>query len=172
MSAVGQAQRGRFDIVAGDALLHPVALIAIALLLVNDQVLKQLAPGVVTGKLSDFAGMVFFPLLLQAVWEVGSSVFGLRSLASQRVLALAIVATGLVFAAIQVMPAAGDAYRSVLGWLQWLVGGAPWVLFGRPIGNSQPANLTPDPTDLVALPALLVAYVIGRARARAGAREQ
>ena len=36
---------------------------AILVLLINDHLLKGAAPGWVTGKLSDFAGLVFFPLL-------------------------------------------------------------------------------------------------------------
>jgi hypothetical protein len=39
-------------------------LFAVAVLIVNDHVLKHRFPGLVTGKLSDFAGLFFFPLLL------------------------------------------------------------------------------------------------------------
>ncbi|MFT5682697.1 MAG: hypothetical protein ACI8RZ_003621, partial [Myxococcota bacterium] len=48
-----------------DPLLHPVTLTAMALLAVNDHWAKYALTGVVTGKLSDFAGLVFFPLLLE-----------------------------------------------------------------------------------------------------------
>ena len=41
--------------------MHPVALAAIAVLVVNDHVLKSAYPGWLTGKLSDIAGLVFFP---------------------------------------------------------------------------------------------------------------
>ncbi|MBX6387020.1 MAG: hypothetical protein IRZ07_29260, partial [Microbispora sp.] len=43
---------------------HPATLTAIAVLLVNDHLLKHLWPGVVTGKLSDVAGMLVAPPLL------------------------------------------------------------------------------------------------------------
>ncbi len=46
-------------------LLHPVSLASMALLGLNDHVLKGLFPGLITGKLSDFAGLVFFPLVLE-----------------------------------------------------------------------------------------------------------
>src|SRR5690606_8292496 len=48
--------------VAGDGLLHPAPLAAIGLLLLNDHWLKAAFPGSITGKLSDFAGLAFFPL--------------------------------------------------------------------------------------------------------------
>jgi hypothetical protein len=47
-------------------LKHPATIASIALLVVNDHVLKALAPSWVTGKLSDFAGLFFFPFLLAA----------------------------------------------------------------------------------------------------------
>ncbi|OGO18880.1 MAG: hypothetical protein A2Z14_10995 [Chloroflexi bacterium RBG_16_48_8] len=42
-------------------------LLSIGLLLVNDHVLKNCAPSFLTGKLSDFAGLFFFPILLTAL---------------------------------------------------------------------------------------------------------
>ena len=42
-------------------------LIALAILVINDHVLKALAPGIVTGKLSDFAGLFAFAVFLCAV---------------------------------------------------------------------------------------------------------
>jgi hypothetical protein len=51
------------------ALLHPLWSVSLAVLLVNDQVLKGagLLPGWLTGKLSDFAGFLLFPMLLGAL---------------------------------------------------------------------------------------------------------
>ncbi|GIH24228.1 hypothetical protein Aph01nite_25380 [Acrocarpospora phusangensis] len=43
---------------------HPLTVAAVAVLLLNDHVFKALWPGVVTGKLSDFAGLVVAPPLL------------------------------------------------------------------------------------------------------------
>lgn len=48
-------------------LLHPIALVALATLIINDRFLKSAWPSWWTGKLSDVAGMMFFPLLLAAV---------------------------------------------------------------------------------------------------------
>ena len=43
------------------ALASPVAVVSLVLLVLNDHVLKQAWPGVVTGKLSDVAGLVVAP---------------------------------------------------------------------------------------------------------------
>ena len=116
----------------GRALLTPTWLAALALLGVNDHLLKGagLLPGALTGKLSDFAGMLVAPVLLAAI-------LGLRS---RRGLLWCHAAVGAVFAAIKVSPAAADAWS----WLMGLVGPA-WVI-------------TVDPTDLLALPALALGW--------------
>ena len=41
---------------------------SLAVLLLNDFWLKRAAPGVITGKLSDFAGIAIVTLLLLATW--------------------------------------------------------------------------------------------------------
>jgi len=51
----------------GRLLLHPAALAALVALVVNDHALKERFPGVVTGKVSDLAGMVVAPLVLVTV---------------------------------------------------------------------------------------------------------
>ncbi|MBN2007155.1 MAG: hypothetical protein JXA21_27640, partial [Anaerolineae bacterium] len=48
-------------------LTHPLCWLAVGLLLLNDHVLKRAAPSALTGKLSDFAGLFFFPFLAAAV---------------------------------------------------------------------------------------------------------
>ena len=152
--------------VPGDGLLHPLVLLAIGLLVLNDHLLKEAWPGAVTGKLSDFAGLFFFPLLLQALWEVGTAALGRPSQASRKVLLVSIVMTGVVFSAVQLVPVAGDTYRYGLGSLQWLAGLLPGAFLDRPYtATPVPVLLTPDPTDLIALPMLVVAYVIGARRA-------
>ena len=53
---------------AGVITTWPFVLSLVALLL-NDFWLKRAAPGVVTGKLSDFAGLAIVTLLLLALWQ-------------------------------------------------------------------------------------------------------
>lgn len=145
------------DGVPGDRLLHPVVLAAIALLAVNDHVLKAVVDNWWTGKLSDFAGLVFFPVLLQAAWEWGRYALGHGVRRSDRVLLAAVIATGVVFSAAQLLPQADAAYRFALGLLQWPLhalaeGGAPL----------RPVEHVADAGDLIALPFLAVAWWAGR----------
>ncbi|MBI4956548.1 MAG: hypothetical protein HY908_31315 [Myxococcales bacterium] len=129
--SVGARADGGFD--TWRAVAHPVWLGALALLLLNDHYLKGsgLLPGAVTGKLSDLAGMLVAPALLAALLRVRTG----------RGLALAHVATGLVFAAIKLSPAAAAAFA-------WLTALTPF-----------PWRITVDPTDLfAALPALALSY--------------
>jgi hypothetical protein len=130
--------------------MHPISIAAIGLLLVNDHLLKEAWPGAVTGKLSDIAGLVFFPLLLTYVWRL---VTGGTSRASVLV---AIVVTGTFFSLIQVSPLAGDLYRHSLGLIQF-----PFRLLA---GGDRPVAvlLTADPTDLLALPSLLLSWWISK----------
>jgi hypothetical protein len=70
--------------ILGAWLGHPVTVVALLVLVVNDHVLKAAYPGVVTGKLSDAAGLVLAPPLLAllirrpaaALWSV-AAVFSL-----------------------------------------------------------------------------------------------
>lgn len=140
----------------GGALLHPLAVASLALLVVNDHLLKQSIPGVMTGKLSDVAGLVFFPLVLVSSWEWAQSLRGASPVAGRPVIAGAIVLTGLGFCAIQLWAPAGSAWAWGLGALQ-----APLH------GSWRPVVHTADPTDLLALPALAVAaWIALRRRAR------
>lgn len=110
------------------ALMHPLWLGSLAVLVLNDHVLKGagILPGVVTGKLSDAAGLVVAPILLAAL-------VGVRS---RRGLLLCAAAVGSVFAAIQLSAAAAALWSGAMAAV-----GFPWAI-------------TRDPTDLLALPAL------------------
>lgn len=116
------------------ALTHPLWVASVVLLLLNDHVWKGsgVLPSVVTGKLSDVVGLLVAPVLLAA----------LLSLRSRRGLAISHVLTGLVFAALQLSPAlaalVADGSTAI---------GLPFVT-------------TPDPTDLLALPALALSWVV------------
>ncbi|MFN0252305.1 MAG: hypothetical protein ACKV2T_35850 [Kofleriaceae bacterium] len=131
-------------------MLSPVMLLAIALLIINDQFLKQAMPGVLTGKLSDVAGLIFFPILLVAALE------HIKVRTSHRTVAFAAIATGVVFASIKTLPFAGDVYRVGLAALQWPFRALLAVVAGDAVPGLHRVQLTQDPTDLIALPALLV----------------
>jgi hypothetical protein len=81
-------------------LLHPAALAAIVLLFVNDHVLKGRAPGWITGKLSDLAGLLFFPLLLTSAWNTLFWALGREDCElSTKKLGVALAATAVGFVA-------------------------------------------------------------------------
>lgn len=123
------------------ALLHPLWWAALALLVLNDHLLKGagVLPAALTGKLSDFAGMLVAPALLAAL-------VGVRGRAG---LLAAHAAVGLGFAAINLSPGAAAAVSQLTATTPW-----PWFI-------------TVDPTDLWALPALAVSWrVLGGFMAR------
>ena len=130
--------------------LHPAALAAVALLVVNDWLLKpRFGPSLDTGKLSDLAGLVFAPVVLSAAIGLvlhAAARLGARvdpSL-SRRRLAACTLATGAVFAAVKLDAGAARALAEVISRL------------GRP------AAIYLDRSDLLCLPALAIAWWIGR----------
>jgi hypothetical protein len=155
---------------AGGILLHPVALTSLALLILNDRLLKAAFPGAFTGKLSDVAGLVFFPVLLVAAWELATlAVRGSRSAGTVTV-AVAAGVTAIVFALVKTLPMAADAFGWGLGAAQWALGLPGSVLLGPGAPPFAAARVIADPTDLVALPAVLVAAWIAASPARRGIR--
>ncbi|HTL32173.1 MAG TPA: hypothetical protein VL326_03555 [Kofleriaceae bacterium] len=118
---------------------------AVLLLVVNDWVLKPRFPGVVTGKLSDVAGLIFAPVVLSAAIGLVLKLARVRDpYLTQRRLVLCIAATGLTFAAVKLSAGAAEAVAHALSHI------------GRR------ASIYLDRTDLLALPALAIAYWIGR----------
>ncbi len=145
---------------AGGLSLHPVALAATLLLWQNDHDWKWRCPGWLTGKLSDVCGMVMFPLLLVGLAELVLLVVARPRTFGWRAVAGAAVATGVVFAAIKVSESAANVYRFAFG-VRWMLEEA--VLHGRATLPS--VQQVVDPTDLLALPALVVPVLIAwRAR--------
>ncbi len=150
---------------AGDGMLHPVAVAALIVLALNDHVLKHAFPGVVTGKLSDVAGMVFFPLLLVALVELAQRAAGRFVAPSPRAVVVAVVATGVVFAAVKVSDDAALVWRYALAALQWPAHALAALVDGHTLPALRPVLHVVDATDSAALPALVVPLVTGRRRA-------
>jgi hypothetical protein len=80
------------------------------------------------------------------------------------VLIVAVVVTGLVFALIKTTPIGEGLYETGLGLLQWPFAALDAALTGRALPEPRPVQSTRDVTDLVALVALFVTYLIGRRR--------
>jgi hypothetical protein len=167
------ARRRRFvDDGAGGGLLDPVVVASVTLLVVNDHLLKQAARGtawsLVTGKLSDVAGMVFFPVLLVAAVELVQAWRGRFSSPSPRVASVVAVVVAVVFSATKTIVVAGVVYAWSLAVLQWPARCA-WSWFNdRPWPTLAPVVHVVDPADVIAIVGVL--FVIIQTRRRAQAR--
>jgi len=132
-----------------DEALAPVPALALAALVLNDRVLKASVPSWLTGKLSDIAGLAVAPLVLTAAIDV---LLWLASRAGVRVdwtfrrwkLVASVTATGAVFAAVKLWAPASRALADLLA-----------QVFGQ-------AQIVTDPTDLLTLPALAIAWWHGQ----------
>jgi hypothetical protein len=147
----GEDGPGQRALPAGE-ILHPVPLAALLVLLVNDWLIKPsaLAPGWLSGKLSDVAGLLAAPLVATAAVDCALWLLArLSPLAVDFSLrrgrlygAAALVAAG--FAAVKTSAPAALALERAADWI-----GFDW-------------SVVSDPSDLVALPAVALAVWLGR----------
>lgn len=123
------------------ALTHPISILAIVVLLVNDHWLRWHYPSWWTGKIGDFAWLIFAPFLL--IWLL--SVVYPKSKISQ-VGIVGFIGTGAVFSLGNILL----PFQQALAWLfQHIVGWRPFMVL--------------DPTDLWTLPGLWVGWKIWQA---------
>lgn len=128
------------------ALRHPLFWGCLGVLVVNDHLLKGagLLPGWMTGKLSDFAGLLVAPVLAIALLGARSRLARLASAALPV----------LPFVAINVSPVAARGLEAAMGAV-----GVPWQIWT-------------DPTDLLALAMLPVALRLTAATRAASPRPE
>ncbi len=135
-------------------LVRPWPVFALGLLAVNDHVLKGagLLPTWLTGKLSDFAGLLYFPLLLVTLLNMAGFVVGKRRVSfasAHRVhLTVACVITGLFFTGVQLLEPVAQFYADSSSFLMF------WK-------SRAQVTVTMDPTDIVALLSLPLAWLLG-----------
>ncbi len=139
--------------------LAPLPLAALALVVVNDRLLKPAVGaqvGWLTGKLSDVAGVIVAPLVATAVmdllaWALARLGAPLDWTLRRWKLALAIAVTAAGVIAVKLSAGAAGALERGLG------------------GLGLDARVVVDPTDLLALPALGLAWWQGRRALARGA---
>jgi hypothetical protein len=152
--------------VPADGLLHPLSPVALGLLLLNDHVLKAAWPGPLTGKLSDVAGLVVFPLVVVAAWETVLVAVRRWRGPTARPLVFAVVATGIAFGLVKTIPMVAIVAGWLIGLAQWLLSLPIHVVAGTAVPPVIPTAIVVDPTDLLTLSCLAVAVWIGRSRLR------
>jgi hypothetical protein len=121
-------------------LQHPLSLLCIGMLLLNDHVLKVAFPYWLTGKLSDFAGLFFFPFIVAAGISLLLSSFKIDAGR------IGYLSFGIVAAWFTALKTA-SAVNSITAWLAG-------TLLERPIAYAL------DATDLIALLVLLPAWFL------------
>lgn len=116
-------------------LLHPTTLASLLVLVANDHWLKYVHPGFVSGKASDFAGLVLLPMLVMGVIEA------VRMPGLSRSPWVVCAVTGLAFAATKLLEGPNALSDHILG-----------------------GHVLVDPWDLLALPVLLVPLLVCKSR--------
>lgn len=119
-------------------LSHPLSICSIGLLVVNDHWLKLDYPSYVTGKLSDFAGLFFFPFLLVAFLAL---ILSRTKTNSHAIGVISFLVTAIWFSLVKTTDAANamttDFVSALLGWR---------------------VQIALDPSDAIALISLLPAW--------------
>jgi hypothetical protein len=121
--------------------MHPLVLVAVVVLVVNDWVLKPRFHDWLTGKLSDISGLLFAPIVLSAMIGLALRAARKPGYLTHRRLVACCLATAAGFAGAKLLAPVRETMAALIG---------------------HHAEFYPDWTDLFTLPAVLVAYWIGR----------
>ena len=144
----------------GDCIRHPMSVFMLWLWLLNDHVFKDLWGNALTGKLSDISGLVVFPLMLVATYELICAYRQRVATHLHLVLWLSLGISAMIIILINMSDWGADFCRISLGLLQWPFR-CLWSLSIVPIHI---VHLTMDPTDLWTLGALFIPYTIVSSR--------
>ncbi|MGH1492611.1 MAG: hypothetical protein ACRBK7_25005 [Acidimicrobiales bacterium] len=130
------AEVSRFEPLA--SLADPRFLVALVVLIVNDQWLKAAYGSWLTGKLSDVAGLVVFPTIVGVVVSMAA-----RRRQGPQLLTLALGLSGLWFAAMKTTPLVAQVTERLFETL-----------------TARPSTIVVDPTDLIGLVGLAIAWPV------------
>jgi hypothetical protein len=145
-----------------ERLLHPVALAALGLLLVNDHLLKATNPGWLTGKLSDVAVMALLPFVIIAVLDLAGMALARGPAPGRRALLWSVGASVALFTLIEVTTFGADAYRWGLAVAQWPIRALDAAIKAGTVPDLVPVRLTSDVSDLLTLPAAGIILLLSR----------
>ena len=141
-----------------------VAVAAVVVLVLNDHVLKRAYPGLLTGKLSDVAGMIFFPVLLTILLWALVPAKRRTDRAHDALLVVACLATALVFTLTKTTLFGNEAFRFTWAAMQWPYRALRAIAHGRALPSLVRVILVRDPSDVLAVPFVFVAYVAAARR--------
>lgn len=148
------------DRVRGDFLLSPVFLAPLIVLLVNDLYWKLNHPGVVSGILSDLAGMVFFPIFLVGIAEILARFLPGKPYARPSWFVISTLVIAGLFVGMKYTAIGESVFVTVTGFLRPVVG--DFLGYGQ-------RGLVADPLDLIALVLAPIPVLFGyRVRGRSG----
>lgn len=122
-------------------LAHPLSLAAIGVLMINDHLLRLLWPSWWTGKVGDFAWLIFAPFVLAAglAWLIP-----LKEPARERwSFGLGFGAVAFIFVLFKLVPGVTELATRI-----------------SVVNFNSPFSVTRDPSDLIALPSLLLAFFL------------
>jgi hypothetical protein len=124
-------------------LRHPLVLLSLVLTLLNDQYLKYQYPGFLTGKLSDFAGLFYFPFFLYAVSVFLRHPNQQHSQISLRGFAVCLVVTEILFVLLKYTALRAE-FVQLFSWYFFKI------------------EITPDISDMWALTVHMPAFILAR----------
>jgi len=147
----------------GDMLLLPASLCGVALLIVNDHYMKRHLHNAISGKLSDIAGLLFFPLLIATGIETTRIVLRRRQWCiSIGGFDSTVVVVGIFFMLMKTWQPAGQIYVWLDASLEWPVLAVKAAFVSGNFWTWPKTGIVMDTTDLMALPALLIPWWSGR----------
>ncbi len=155
----GGRRHGGRERIPGDLMIHPVCVVAIVVLIVNDHILKSLQPGFVTGKLSDVSGVLLLPVLATSTAEVLAWLLGRWHLARRPVFWACCASVAIGFTAAKGLTPVGSAYGDVLGVVRWTVLAPVRFAESLPLGQPQGVAVAHDPTDIAVVPMAIIGWL-------------
>lgn len=124
--------------------IHPLPLAAVLVTAINDHYLKYASPSDLTGKISDFTGLFYFPLFLAALTIITGFAFSKEIRFSPGLLISCILVTDIPFVILKLSPELSKRLAEYFS------------------ATFFPVAIIADPTDLWALLSSLACYFFAR----------